>query len=84
MANNHTVLYTDVMRRIFYWRVIFIPAEENVNLNGYIISDFNEKTDTKCTKMYVEVLRHFNTERLLRMAHLHYVSMLHKSLINSL
>lgn len=34
-------------------------------LNGYIISDSNEKTDIKCIKMYVEVLRHFNTEKFL-------------------
>jgi hypothetical protein len=36
-----------------------------VYLNGYIISDFDEKIDIKCIKMYVEVLRHFNTEKFL-------------------
>jgi hypothetical protein len=64
VANNHTGLHTDVERWIFSSRVNIISGE-NVYLNGYIISDSNEKTDIKCIKMYVEVLRHFNTEKFL-------------------
>ena len=61
-----------------------MTSEENMKFNGFNISNGNMYIKMyKCSKIFYKVLKHINTDRLLYMAHVHYASTLHKSLINS-